>query len=529
MLKWLPLRQVGLKGLIRDIQPHDVPASQFTGIVNMRIANGALSALPMTTPALEFAATEEPLFAHPFWIAGGDGVVVVLRDTAAASVEKVYFYNQAAVRTDITPTTALTQSDYWYATQLGEMFILTNGLDDPQSIEVSDLGTNPLGTLPGWDTAYKCTVIENYRSFLVCCGITKSGTYKPNMIKWSHPVASDDAQTWWDITDPSLLTGENEMATAGRELVALQPLRDSLVLAFDQALWRMDFVGGQYVMQFSPVYSDDGVVSAHAMTNMHGTALVVGYRDIYLFDGQRKKSLSDGRLTRWFYQNLVVGHPVKVTYYPARNESWVLFQTATGTEADTALVYNELHDAWTQVDLRGEITQLVNVPNMAQSVESWSSSADGWDGLQATLWSDLTPEVTDTDFVGLSRTNRRLDLMDSPTGSATFFGDRLYAEHTKIDLDESGIPPSKSVRYISRLAPQMTGTGTVRFRFGYSQRPAQAVTWSDAVDYDIENDEYVDVRLAGRYLALRLEGISGVEAQFGFSGLDVEVELEAGR
>ena len=104
---------------------------------------------------------------------------------------------------------------------------------------------------------------------------------------------SPDAErtiAWADQDDPTDWTptsvnqaGDFVLTTAGRILAGMRTNQETLIWT-DTDLWRMRFIGGQFVYSIQPV-SSTGAISRHSMTVVDGRAFWMGARSFYVYDG----------------------------------------------------------------------------------------------------------------------------------------------------------------------------------------------------------------------------------------------------
>ena len=540
MTTTIQLRNIGMSGEIKDILPENMPINGVTSARNCRIESQSLRTFSDAREGTRFTpATVD--FAQTFWRVDGDGVVMVKNDAGTISI---IFVDTTGGEIDITPAAGLTESTLWYAIQVGEWFILTNGIEDPQYTTAA-LGI--MVTLPGWPNAtdgetnldYKCKVIEVYKNFLVVVGVTKDGVFEPNMVKWSHPVSPGDTTTFWNFTDPTLLAGENILQEPGREILAAHPYRDTCMIYFDRKTWRMDQVGGQFVMSFQKVFDDDGILSPHGWANAHGEAYVYGRRDIYKHDGHNKTSLTDLRLTKYIYDSIDFRFDAHVEWYPKRNEVFFLSRTLAAGDGNFLLLYNTNHDAWTesQVTFNGEgvLSTLTVGPRLATGATAYDDWAAEVPPPIYTDFNDATYDtLDDTDqtitVYGTSKSQEvtyDLDYIGTSPPPSSLFRENLLIEHRGIDLDDDGqTTVGDKIVYLNRVYPQIHGTGSIQFTFGVSRTANEAIVWESPVIFNLSDpqDYAVDIRIAGRYLAYRIEKVPTLEVPlFSFTGMDIEI------
>ena len=530
MTTTIQVRGIGLAGEIKDILPENMPLGGVTSARNCRIESQSLRTFSNARIGTDFSpATVD--FAQTFWRLDGDGEIAVENDAGTISI---IFIDTTGGQTDITPVAALTDTNQWYAVQVGEWFILTNGVEVPQ---YTTSALPQMVDLPGWPSNYQTDVIEVYKNFIVAVGVTKDAVKSPLMIKWSHPVSPGDTTTFWDFTDPTLLAGENILQEPGREIIAAHPYRDTCMIYMDRKTWRMDQVGGEFVMNFQKVFDDDGILSAHGWTNAHGEAYVFGRRDIYKHDGHNKTSLTDLRLTKYIYDRIDFQFDTHVEWYPKRNEVFFLSRTQPSGDGDFLLLYNTSHDAWTEslvlFNGDGVLSSLTVGPRLSTgntTYDDWGVSGEVYTDFDDTTYADLSDTDETITVYGTSKSQAviyDLDYSGTDPEPTALFRENLLIEHRGIDLDEDGTTTvGDKIIYLNRIYPQIHGSGSVRFTFGLARVANEDPTDQTSVTFNLDDpqDYAVDVRMAGRYLSYRIEGVVGQDVPlFSFTGMDLEV------
>lgn len=541
----------GLKGIIKDVRPWDVPPDALTNAIDVRIEDFALTTLSDTEavlgPFLDDATgliTIKPVYGDAFWIASGGAIVLVMDNGEVRSYYEIDgvsgMVGQTAGGTYALqlPAAGVDVTSEFYSTQAGEFFILTSITNLPQLLLADDVTVAAsMVPLPGWPVTYKCGIMESYKNMLVAAQIDISGVDQPNMVKWSHPIAQGDTQFFWDPLDPTLIAGESPIQSSGEGVAAIQPLRDSMMIYFDRSMWRMDFVGGQFVMNFRKVFSDDGALDKHSVENFEGRAIVVGLRDIYIHDGVQKESASDRINTRWFYRVLQKDYPVRIAYYPSRNEVWITYRQKLTGDAGSALIYNTIHNAFTFVDLAGNKTPTgdgVTVgifmgPMLRSGVatyESLSASDPAPDGpdynaYNSISYSDVFSSPSDTILYGVTNGIGSLTMLDAIAGDPTL-RENVLIEHSRLSLAQWLETTGDNVVYISRVYPHFTGKGRVQMRIGTANSTHEGISWDPWVEFVFGTDHAIDLRSAGRFLAYQIKPYAGETPEFALSGMDLE-------
>ena len=536
----------GSAGIVRDIAYSQRTMQMLHNATNVRIQDGQLSSIPANQNAQNLP--KAPVFAHPFFAYDeSGGHVIVYEDNTVA------YWDSGGNEHDITPTPApsANATEYWYATQVNDIFVLTNGIDPPWQITQAQLqSAGALETMPNWQSNYRAKVLEPLKGYLVAADLTIDGVYRKGLIKWSHPLAPGDEAFLWDHTDPTILAGENELSVKGRDIRALQPLRDQLIIYLDQEVWRMTEVGGGYVFGFSPVFKDDGIVGAHAWCEADGKAIVCGFRDIYIHDGHNRQSLSDAKIGRWWYRYARIDSSIQVCYYPHRQEVFILYRTNDDyREFNAALIYNIQSNAFTVMELPGT-DSLGGCSRMYMGLSfgaEINATPDIWSGEVTGTWDDdaaaepWNKPIVDFDqkllpFM-ISRGSQEILLMDQASGVPHQAGS-IYVDTIMQPMWDVFPTAGDKIKYLSRIYPRMQGVGVMAWSIGTSQTPADSVDWKPWRDFyigpdqdnDIPLDRSVDVRGAGHYLSFRLRMGTTRWAAWTLSGLDMELLVpQAGR
>jgi hypothetical protein len=524
----IPINGFGVGGLVVDISPTRRTPAQLSVADNLRIQDGELATIPAPTNSLTF--TKTPVYAHPFYLTDDSGGHVIVYDD-----ETISFFDSTGAETNITPAPSPTNGSHWMGVQINDIFILTNGIDTPWQITQQGIG-GPMVPLVNWPTNYRARLFANYKGYVVAAGITVDGTEMRSLVKWSHPVSPGDTSLFWDHTDPTLLAGENVLAVEGRNINAIQSLRDNLMIYFDQATWRMSFVGGEYVMAFAKVFTDDGAVGPFAMADYDGTAIVVGFHDIYATDGFNKRSLSDGKLTRSFYRQLKIDGGLRMAYYPERREMFITYKSNESlTEFDLALIYNVDADAFTTMRIPGPtgtggVTQFYMGPKFTSTDTDYDAAgAAGWtyDNSTERTYNSIREEDDDIEFYMLSGQERQLKIMDGQLVTV-HEPSLVYAEVDRVDMSVLFESTGDKIKYLSRMFPQAQGSGALQMSVGVSMLPAGGMEWKSWYTHQMATGWAVGARAAGRYIGFRVRMPTGNTEMFTLSGFDAELMVPDG-
>lgn len=547
------VRGLGTKGLILDQEPYDIPISALSNGNNIRVDNGKIA----TATGWHQFKSEPSDYGRYQHIAGwfpqsGYSLVAV-----QSSYWKRYIGSDVA-GIDVTPAGGpnLINDGVWSSSPVGDSLIITNGVQAPFIMNPTDAR---FATLPNWPTGTSCRKIKYYNGYLIATGIIENGTEAPYVVRWSDAIIPGQINPTWDFTQTTNLAGRNELSGNDGPILDLEQLGDQMLIYMRNGVYSMQYIGGSFVFSFRKLFDDDGIINPGAVASFAGGHLVVGNDDIYLTDGTSKRSLSDGRVTNHFYAALDNPLSVKVIRHSERDEIWICYSDGAGAgtsgrrgvKADVAmnraLVYNYQYDAWTQQDL-DYFTDLTIGPRFTVDVQLWGDNnalpdQPSW-GTQSKQWSTVNPVDTDTapyfmrdqviyegDREYIYWRTVEMTTIDGSlhTGFVKYAEKPVsYIEQTKLDLDEL-FGETQTLKRVSRILPQVGGSGYVDLSVGYSNTPNGSIAYKPNVRMNIENDYKVDVRAQGRYLSLKMERPEGFVGYFSINGWDLDLDRGHGR
>ena len=130
----IPVDNVGQVGIVKDINPWQLPPNVWSDGNNVRAEHGAIVKSPgyaevmATCPVVPLYITNLNTAADNYWVIGGTAAIHVYKD----SNDTWY---------DITRSSgaySATAEENWTSTVLGGVLIMTNGFDDPQYWALTD-------------------------------------------------------------------------------------------------------------------------------------------------------------------------------------------------------------------------------------------------------------------------------------------------------------------------------------------------------------------------------------------------------
>ena len=560
----LPLRKLGEVGVVTDANPYDLPPNAFSNCNNVifdekrvqrspvfkQVFNSIRSALSYdasvgsydsqtasyesaegspTTDVRFVGSYQDPSTGEVVMICDRDGTV---RTYPSGSLQ---FATPSAV-------TLVTNDEPWSHCQIAGKSVLARKGQTPY---IRWIGVEPNYTyLEGdWPTGDQATVVRGFLDYIILLGTVKSGVEYPTMVKWSNPIgyADDTNSINWDPSNPSYIAGENVLGDLKT------PIRDGLQLgnifviyAQDQ-VWIMEYTGSSYVFNFRRLFPTGGIVNTNCVVEVEGKHFVFGENDIYVHDGNSKRSIADGRVRRKIYQT--IDRASQKAFFTLHDSVANLIYFCYKTKLDEvsyrntqfcnrAAVYNYMEDTWSFMDLPnivgGAETNISLIQNLYSqlndSYELFNTNYVSFEGATPKL--AIMLGATDTSN-GL--TESRVYAIDLPTAGLVNLPISLEAlkeswvERVGIDLDETGAG-LKNYKIITCIVPQATFDATdskFTWSVGSTDLPNGAVTYYSTQDYYPERDYQLQMKVAGRYLAYRV-GTTDIE-NFKLAGFDAEI------
>ena len=517
------LAPAGATGIIKDINPAELPATAWSDGRNIQFVDGAIQSAPGPLPLLADIGFT-PRWCMPVGqTAGGLAAWVV------ASTTKVYAYIET-VLTDITHAAGdYTGGDTfrWNGDVLSGVTILNNFTDVPQCWTQSDESI-PLIDLPNWNANWRAQAIRSYKQFLIALNVTKSGTRYPTLVKWSHPADPGTYPSSWDETDPTKDAGEYPLSETPGSVVDCLPLKDVNIIYKTDSVWGMQFIGGTYVFRFYKIFDDFGIANRDcAVEFSSGKHAVFTGTDLVVHDGQTSVSVVSGKMRRMLrsFDMPQIRSSYLVTN-PLLKEVWLCFRATTDglNPANMAMIWNWESGALSLRELP-EYNFLANgrLDPPLTGVVTWGNIGKPWEEVVGE-WGEAVTVPALVRLMGLSGQTifwAESNLVNSQT---------CWVERTHLGVQmESSAPPDLSRRkFISRIWPRITGKpGTVvEITLGWSDDVMKGMTWLAPRQYVLGVDTSVDVILSGKMFGLRIESTG--QSQWVFNGLDVEVK-PAGR
>jgi len=518
-MAFIPLRQIGSKGIVTDQDPYDLELTQFPIGQNVQFHEGRIGKSFGHSSSTTVATAPTHLVG---WRYPGNNTLIV------GALNKIYRYNGASI-SNVTKTSDATNygnSERWQSAFLGSALLMNNGVGTPQYMQPN--GTR-FADLPSWPANVITGCIKPYNAFLVMTGYETSGAKYPYTVRWSDTYNPTTVPSDYNIASTTNLAGENVLTGRYGNLIDQLPLNNANMIYAQRGVFAMDYIGSPLVFSFREVFTDDGIINRGAVATFFNQHLVVGNNDIYIHDGNSKRSIVDNRVRRTFYNAVQDTRSVTCTAIYDRSEVWITYadeDAASVQNANKALIYNWTQDAFTFLDLPN--VRAIGTSDVLDTSGAWDNNSQSWDDTNE-YWSNASLNTTSKGMgvYAVSPANNKVYQLLN-THSADGSPLNAYLEATKIDLDQVLGTATNNIKQIKGILPQMQGTGTVDIAVGTSMGPQDGISWQPPVVYQIEQDHKIDVRASGRYFALRIASNSASD-YWRLTGLDIDVAEVSGR
>lgn len=521
------------KGINKDLSPYELPADVWSDGENINFrrkrtnkSRGYRNPWALTdsvappTYALFFTDADEA-----FW--------------AYASFDSIY-------KTDGTTAVALgtgylaDRANPWTGNNFNSLIYLNNRNNIPQVIDpaaaklktygamidmpnwgtqAADSAYDPAdndGALYPWTDLWRASVIRPYKNYLFAMDCFEGTTDArwSSMVRWSSPCSQGDVPPSWDATSPSEGAGEYNLADSPGRICDGQTLGDYFVIYKVDAVWLVQFVGGDFVFSFRKLFGDDaGILTTDCMAEFEGKHFVLSPTGAYVHNAATKQEIMDPWVKDIFFDDVSLDS-IKYTKVVAdhnNKEIWVYYipeedyvdETSWATKA---LVWNWEIAEWTIKSFNNHslahVAEGVIVSNViAPAGEDWDSDNQAWNE-DTTIWNtnaagDVSP--TEEGILLCDYTNQ-VFYKNGLGGTQAGIPLPGFVERIGIDFNDD-----QSFKYISRIVPHILGQNPITVKIYAEDVQTSSPTLQGTYVFQPTEDQAVDCHITGRYIGVRFE------------------------
>lgn len=517
--------KAGQLGIIKDIPPEELPPQAWSDGDNVRFEDGKILRAPGVQSVFGTPS------AAPYWLMPLYTPTQVF--WAYSSLTNLYLTDGSAhdtVTRAVGGTYGTTDRELWNGGMLSGIPVITNGVDVPQYMASIAIGNN-FADLTAWPATYRAKVMRPYKNFLVALNVLKGSVRYGALVKWSKPAVPGAIPSSWDETDPTTLAGEVEIPDEyPGEIQDALVLRDTLIIYKDNSVWGMQFIGGQNVFRFYPIFTSSGILTTHCVKAIRkGTMhFVATGDDIVVHDGQNIDSILDQRWKRFLRNNLATSQFNRsfVVINHNKDEAWFCFSTV-GTYPDMALIWNWRDNTITARDLPANTVHMDSGPVQAGG-DPWDADSGTWDS-DSSVWDVLQYRVHFSQLLAANNSTARLEQHDDIT-IATMNGANYtsFVERTGIALvGQDRVSGEFKADYNSRKICKriwIKATGAAfQVQIGASESTEVAPVYEAAQTFTPGTTRYLDFFANGKFIAVKFYSDSG--AEWTIEGYDLEIEV----
>jgi hypothetical protein len=562
-LALVPIRNIGQYGVNTDIDPLDLPITVFTAGSNVRFADNKISRGPAFGSVGSSTSNNAPRWSFSYRLQGQASTYLVMNDNGTVASLGVSSPGSPLVYTDrsVSGFTPSPQSLAYTATMLSNVVFVNRQDRVPWSMIPT--GTQ-FTTLANWDSTWRCKALRSYNGCLVALNITKGAIEYPTMIKTSDFAPYGAVPLTWNAGLSNSAT-ENVITDMTEPLVDGWSLREKFILYTTNETWMMLPTGDNLIYSYQRLFSNHGVINQNCIAELNNLHFVFGDNDIWMHDGFTPKSIAEGRVRRFIYENMlrsevhqffVWSNPKlsEILFCYVSNDPYCAFPvnpTIGYPGCNRAAVYNWQYDTWQFYDLPyivggglGEMYSGVTYNDMtAITYETTSSSYQGLGDVNR-LFSiavgrggSVTTPVLPNQNVGSWATDSlhlySFELVNSSVGSGTLnpvVNAPPFVENIQMDMDDI----SKEVRgykIVTSMYPEGRITDAsypMIFWYGSADYSGQTAVYGSPMSFDGQELYKLDFNSPGRYLSFRMS-MSNTVKPFVWSGMDIEYKVTGHR
>lgn len=402
----------------------------------------------------------------------------------------------------------------WNGGTLSQIPIITDGVDKPQFWASPSL-SGRFADLTNWPVNDRCNAIKPFKQFMVALAITRSGTLYQHLVKWSHPAVPGSVPASWDETDPTKLAGEveilDELPGGIRDGGGL---RDTFVIYKDNSTWGMQYIGGNDVFRFFPIFLNSGIMSASCFCPIDNGAahFVATGHDFIIHDGQNMKNILSKRVENYLLST-IPSTSLDYCYCvekAEKHEAWFCYPDVNSPNGypNKAMIYNWKEETVQFRDM-GNGDSAAAIGPIAASSDPWDLDNNTWDS-DTTTWDFALFSPHSIQMLVAEPSSNTLKLVEDQssvtlvgyvekTGLAITGQDRVTGEY-KADND--------SMKLVDRVWIRATGD-PINVSIGAQEFRGAPVVYQPSQLFTPGINKYLDFYPTnGRFIAVRFDFIS---------------------
>lgn len=554
------MRQLGGVGVVTDLPSFDLPPNAWTKALNVRFFGNKIQKMGGNIGVV----TQNMPDVTPISICQRPNTKSIIYGTNNKIYRTEGNFHYDCTRLNVTvpvPYTATPKLN-WYYTWLSNSVIMNNVNDVPQGLVP---GSNFFIDLPNWGFAstahttlkyWRTPRIRTFKDYLICLGMYEgadsvNNTWYPQRIRWSDVSFIDNLPSNWHEDDPNSDGGFVDLSNAIGTVVDGVAMADKFIIYTDRETYMMDYVGGDFIFNFRKIFSDAGILAPECAVEFEGQHFVISQDDIFVHNGSTRQSCASGRIKDYLLNEISSTNPqaTKVFAYPKRKEIWIQYVSPGSSSdnddpidpdsyaCDKVAVWNYESDTWSFYEIAKSFD--INICTNTNDTDKnwsdyWNESSDEWDNAvqEAEVWNTQSQTFKRQILMSASK-DKKVYALDV----GNYFNYKMnnisykrpmysIIERRAIDFDESVEDISRH-KMITKLTPQISGYGTLKFEIGGSNYPDDAPIYEEQMLYKLGEDDRVDCFVNYRYPSIKITDSS--ISDWNLTSIDVTFLLEGTR
>lgn len=562
----IDIGKLDLGGVNKDTPAYRLAPNEFNHVLNVDFENRGI--VPAVKEQGVFVGVEgNPVYLEEVEGAGGVFNFVYFLTNRAFVWSGGAFY-------EITNETGMGSSsdlNRWNGGFFHGWWIWTNGDSAPQK-------WNPQNTfskfqdLDNWPSTIRVRFIRPYLNFLVGFSYTSTESgFSKQTVYWSDQ-ADPGTLPSWDLTDPTKSAGVYTLTADSDPIEGAAELRGEMFIYKRSSIWVMRYIGGTFVMNFAPRFSERGLLNSRCIVALEGAHFCIDRAGFYIHNGVSIDPIGEGVIWDYFSDQLSEENlsSVFMEYEEAKNRIWIFYSTEGALFADRVLIYDLRNRTWTfrsvqqaSCAVRGTMKSLGSSAPWDQFYAAWSedtlswgtdstiwNTEVSWDSLPSTvLWNDQATGSVHRSIHYASFVNPENNVFDPLTGMTTSdgvqwkggsqyppiwyigrTGERVQGEIQRIgfcvlEQDASGafFVDQTVYKHLTEFYLEVS-EGPVEVRFGTHPSPTAPVDWGEWATFDPLQDLKLDVHFTDKFLAFEFRGKENLPVKWVLSGMSLNVQ-----
>lgn len=511
------------KGLNRDLSPYELPLEVWTEGENIHFHRNRVSKAPGYLNVFAFTdSVEAPLFHiffgdgnQRFWVYAGENTI---RKTDGNTTEEMASGFNATI------------DESWSGCNFNGVLILNQRFDHPQVMEppdytqvidlphwgssVSNAGDleypEEVPNAAPWGSGSRARLIRPFKNFLLALDCyDELGERYPSMVRWSSGASAGDVPPSWDPARLGERAGLYSLSDSPGPIVDGLTLGDYFVVYKTDAVWTLQFIGGEETFQFRKLFGEgSGAITKECIAEFDGFHFVLSTDGAYIHNGASLQDVMEPWVKDEYF-NVVSPEQqlrTKVVADHINNEIWIYYISQESPDGwyDRALIWNWEVKEWTLQVLGLGISHIAegNVTPVTLEDRLWDE--------QTGIWDEATPAQTWNINAATNPVNKSLLFSDYATKQfysnevgSTYNGTSFIGYVKRIGMDFND---DETFKQLTRITPHVLGQNPVEISVFAEDvqtgNPVKIGTYT----FNPTVDQSVDCHVVGRYFGIQFSG-----------------------